>query len=96
MALKKYGLTTPTKASGRVQVDRSSCLHGTPVKTLTEGQTLVGGRNNERITSASFPWRRSQTELIAWWTSSARSWMLQRLLSVWNSDPKHARSLASV
>ena len=45
MALKKFN---PTSAGRRqlVQVDRKELWKGKPVKTLTEGETKTGGRNN--------------------------------------------------
>lgn len=51
MALKKYNPTTPGQRQ-LVQVDRSGLWKGAPEKSLTEGQTSTGGRNNMgRITS---------------------------------------------
>ena len=51
MALKKYNPTTPGQR-GLILVDRSALHKGKPVKTLTEGLTKSGGRNNAgRITS---------------------------------------------
>src|SRR5207302_11285973 len=50
MALKSYNPTTPSQRQ-LVIVDRSSLHHGAPVKTLTEGKSASGGRNNNgRIT----------------------------------------------
>jgi large subunit ribosomal protein L2 len=45
MALKTYNPTTPGQR-GLVTVDRSGLWKGKPVKTLTEGLTKSGGRNN--------------------------------------------------
>lgn len=45
MALKAYNPTTPGQR-GLVIVDRSGLWKGKPVKTLTEGLTSKGGRNN--------------------------------------------------
>ncbi|MCC6598675.1 MAG: 50S ribosomal protein L2 [Alphaproteobacteria bacterium] len=45
MALKKYNPTTPGQRQ-LVQVDRSDLWKGKPEKTLTEGLTKSGGRNN--------------------------------------------------
>jgi large subunit ribosomal protein L2 len=51
MALKTYNPTTPSQRH-LVIVDRSGLHKGPPVKTLTEGQSSTGGRNNGgRITS---------------------------------------------
>jgi len=51
MALKKYKPNTPGQR-GLVQVDRSHLHKGAPEKTLTEGLTKNGGRNNTgRITA---------------------------------------------
>ena len=51
MALKTYNPTTNGQR-GLVRVDRSELWKGAPVKTLTEGLTKSGGRNNTgRITS---------------------------------------------
>ncbi len=50
MALKSYKPTTPGQR-GLVLIDRSELWKGRPVKTLTEGLTKNGGRNNTgRIT----------------------------------------------
>ncbi len=50
MALKKYKPVTPSQRQ-LVLVDRSALYKGKPVKTLTEGKTGTGGRNNNgRIT----------------------------------------------
>ena len=51
MALKHYKPTTPGQR-GLVLVDRSGLYKGKPVKTLTEGKSKKGGRNNTgRITA---------------------------------------------
>jgi large subunit ribosomal protein L2 len=51
MALKKYKPTTPGQRQ-LVLVDRSALHRGAPVKTLTEGKSSSGGRNNNgRITT---------------------------------------------
>ena len=53
MALKSYKPTTPGQR-GLVLIDRSELWKGRPVKSLTEGLTKSGGRNNTgRITSPS-------------------------------------------
>jgi large subunit ribosomal protein L2 len=50
MALRTYNPTTPGQR-GLVLIDRSELWKGRPVKTLTEGKTAKGGRNNTgRIT----------------------------------------------
>ena len=50
MALKSYNPTTSSQRQ-LVIVDRSSLHRGDPVKTLTEGKSSTGGRNNNgRIT----------------------------------------------
>lgn len=51
MALKKYKPTSPAQR-GLVLVDRSALFKGKPVKTLTEGLSKSGGRNNHgRVTA---------------------------------------------
>ena len=51
MALKTYNPVTPGQRQ-LVTVDRSTLYKGAPVKSLTEGQSSTGGRNNNgRITS---------------------------------------------
>jgi large subunit ribosomal protein L2 len=51
MALKTYNPTTPSQRQ-LVTVDRSTLHRGAPLKTLTEGKSSSGGRNNYgRITS---------------------------------------------
>ncbi len=51
MALKSYNPTTPGQR-GLVLIDRSELWKGRPVKSLTEGLTRSGGRNNTgRITA---------------------------------------------
>ena len=50
MALKTFNPTTPSRRQ-LVLVDRSQLWKGRPEKTLTEGLTSKGGRNNAgRIT----------------------------------------------
>src|SRR6201987_2096563 len=50
MALKSYNPVTPSQRQ-LVLVDRPGLYRGAPVKTLTEGKTATGGRNNNgRIT----------------------------------------------
>src|ERR671930_36877 len=50
MPLKSYNPTTPSQRQ-LVIVDRSGLYRGAPVKTLTEGKSASGGRNNSgRIT----------------------------------------------
>jgi len=51
MALKTFKPTTPSQRQ-LVLVDRSALYKGAPVKTLTEGKSSTGGRNNNgRITT---------------------------------------------
>ncbi|MEM6422830.1 MAG: 50S ribosomal protein L2, partial [Pseudomonadota bacterium] len=51
MALKQYKPTTPGQR-GLVLIDRSELWKGRPEKTLTQGLTKKGGRNNTgRITA---------------------------------------------
>ena len=51
MALKHFNPTTPGQRQ-LVIVDRSSLYRGKPVKTLTEGLSSKGGRNNHgRVTA---------------------------------------------
>jgi large subunit ribosomal protein L2 len=50
VALKTYKPTTPGQRQ-LVQVDRSHLWKGKPVKTLTEGLSKSGGRNNQGRTS---------------------------------------------
>jgi len=45
MALKKFNPTTPGQRQ-LVQIDRKDLYKGKPEKTLTEGLTKTGGRNN--------------------------------------------------
>ncbi|MEQ8750010.1 MAG: 50S ribosomal protein L2, partial [Amphiplicatus sp.] len=50
MALRKFNPTSPSRR-GLVLVDRSELHKGRPEKSLTEGLTSKGGRNNTgRIT----------------------------------------------
>ncbi len=51
MALKKYNPITPSQRQ-LVTVDRSGLWKGKPVKTLTQGLTKSGGRNNKGRTTA--------------------------------------------
>ncbi|WP_422007777.1 50S ribosomal protein L2 [Pyruvatibacter mobilis] len=51
MALKQYNPVTPGQRQ-LVTVDRSGLWKGKPVKTLTEGLTKSGGRNNKGRTTA--------------------------------------------
>ena len=51
MALRSYKPVTPS-LRGTVLVDKSELYKGKPLKSLTEGQSSTGGRNNSgRITS---------------------------------------------
>lgn len=51
MALRTYNPTSPGRRH-LIQVDRSTLWKGKPLKTLVEGKTKSGGRNNDgRITS---------------------------------------------
>ena len=45
MALKNYKTTSPSRR-GLILVDKSALYKGKPVKTLTEGKSSSGGRNN--------------------------------------------------
>ena len=50
MALKTYNPVTPGQRQ-LVQVDRSGLYRGKPVKSLTQGKSSTGGRNNNgRVT----------------------------------------------
>jgi large subunit ribosomal protein L2 len=53
MALKSYNPTTPSQRH-LVIVDRSLLHKGAPVKTLTEGKSSTGGRNNNGRTTVRF------------------------------------------
>jgi ribosomal protein L2 len=61
MALKTFNPTTPGQRQ-LVIVDRSGLWKGKPVKTLTEGLTKKGGRNNTGRITAQSRWR-SQADL---------------------------------
>lgn len=76
MALKKYNPITPGTRQ-LVQIDRKDLYKGAPKKTLTEGLTKSGGRNNHgRITSRhiggghkrkyrKIDWRRTKWDMSA-------------------------------
>src|SRR6266850_7966465 len=53
MALKTYKPVTPSQRQ-LVLVDRSALYKGKPVKTLTEGKSSSGGRNNNGRTTVRF------------------------------------------
>src|ERR1700716_3877008 len=53
MPLKSYNPTTPSQRQ-LVIVDRSGLHRGPPVKTLTEGKSSSGGRNNNGRTTVRF------------------------------------------
>ena len=53
MALKQYKPVTPS-LRGTVLIDRSELWKGKPVKTLTEGKSKSGGRNNHGRTTSFF------------------------------------------
>src|SRR5690348_4818511 len=53
MALKSYNPTTPSQRQ-LVIVDRSGLHRGAPLKTLTEGKSSSGGRNNNGRTTVRF------------------------------------------
>ncbi len=64
MALKTYRPTTPSLRQ-LVQVDRSGLWKGDPLKTLTEGKSKTGGRNNYgRITTRHIGGGHKQTYRI--------------------------------
>ena len=54
MALKTFKPITPSLRQ-LVLVDRSDLYKGKPVKTLTEGLSKSGGRNNRRSHHLAFP-----------------------------------------
>ncbi len=62
MALKTFNPTSPGRRQ-LVQVDRSGLWKGKPVKTLTEGLSKSGGRNNAGPPDVSEPRWRSQAVL---------------------------------
>ncbi len=53
MALKNYNPVTPS-LRGTILVDRTELWKGGPVKTLTEGKSHSGGRNNHGRTTSRF------------------------------------------
>ena len=53
MALKNYNPVTPS-LRGTVLINRSELYKGKPVKTLTEGKSKTGGRNNHGRTTSFF------------------------------------------
>ena len=53
MALKQFKPVTPS-LRGTVLIDRSELWKGKPVKTLTEGKSKTGGRNNHGRTTSFF------------------------------------------
>src|SRR5437879_9893692 len=53
MALKSYKPVTPSQRQ-LVIVDRAGLYKGKPVKTLTEGKSSSGGRNNNGRTTVRF------------------------------------------
>ena len=53
MALKNYNPVTAS-LRGTVLIDRSELWKGKPVKTLTEGKSKTGGRNNHGRTTSFF------------------------------------------
>src|SRR5215467_3984941 len=53
MALKTYKPVTPSQRQ-LVLVDRSALYKGKPVKTLTEGKSATGARNNNGRTTVRF------------------------------------------
>src|SRR5919199_3399022 len=53
MALKTYNPTSPSMRQ-LVLVDKSGLWKGKPVKTLTEGKSKSGGRNNHGRTTTRF------------------------------------------
>ncbi len=53
MALKNYNPVTPS-LRGTVLINRGELYKGKPVKTLTEGKSKTGGRNNHGRTTSFF------------------------------------------
>jgi len=77
MALKQYKSMTPGQR-GLVLVDRSELWKGDPEKSLTEGLTKKGGRNNTGRITARRRGGGTSGSIAMWISSVGSSTCLQR------------------
>ena len=94
MALRTYKPTTPGQR-GLVLIDRSELYKGRPVKTLTEGLTNTGGRNNTgRITSFHRGGRAKRLYRIV--DFKRRKWDMAALVERIEYDPNRTAFIALI
>jgi large subunit ribosomal protein L2 len=94
MALKKYNPTTPGQRQ-LVQVDRSDLWKGKPEKTLTEGLTKSGGRNNHgRVTNRNIGGGHKRRYRMIDWTRN--KWDMEATVERLEYDPNRTAFIALV
>jgi len=94
MALKKFNPTTPGQRQ-LVQVDRKDLWKGKPEKTLTEGLTKSGGRNNTgRQTNRNIGGGHKQRYRIIDWTRT--KWDMDAVVERIEYDPNRTAFIALV
>jgi large subunit ribosomal protein L2 len=94
MALKKFNPTTPGQRQ-LVQVDRSDLWKGKPEKTLTEGLTKSGGRNNHgRVTNRNIGGGHKRRYRMIDWTRN--KWDMEATVERLEYDPNRTAFIALV
>ncbi len=94
MALKQYNPTSPGRR-GLVLIDRSSLWKGKPVKSLTEGKSKTGGRNNMgHVTSRGIAGGHKQKYRIV--DFKRRKWDMPATVERLEYDPNRSAFIALV
>ena len=94
MALKHYNPTSPARR-GLILVDRSALYKGRPVKTLTEGKTKTGGRNNKgHVTSRGIAGGHKQRYRFI--DFKRRKWGVEGVVERLEYDPNRTAFIALV
>lgn len=94
MALKKFNPMTPGTRQ-LVQIDRSDLYKGAPEKTLTEGLTKSGGRNNHgRVTNRNIGGGHKRKYRIIDW--KRRKWDVAATVERIEYDPNRTAFIALV
>ncbi len=94
MALKKFNPITPGTRQ-LVQIDRSDLYKGAPEKTLTEGLTKSGGRNNHgRVTNRNIGGGHKRKYRIIDW--KRRKWDVAATVERIEYDPNRTAFIALV
>ncbi len=94
MALKKYNPITPGTRQ-LVQIDRSDLYKGAPEKTLTEGLTKSGGRNNHgRVTNRNIGGGHKRKYRVIDW--KRRKWDMDATVERIEYDPNRTAFIAFI